>query len=108
MAGLEDIGVTLHVPREHRLPSLTTAVIPAGVDDQLVRRRLLEEYSIEIGGGIGDLKGKVWRIGLMAETSRRENVLILLSALERILRYRRGATHRSRPSPTGMTGHTEA
>lgn len=99
-AGLEDIGVTLHVPREHRLPSLTTAVIPSGIDDELVRRRLLEEYSIEIGGGIGSLKGKVWRIGLMAETSRRENVLILLAALERILGYRRGATYTSRLSRT--------
>lgn len=85
-SGLQQIGIGLHVPADHRLPSLTTAVIPAGVDDVGVRRQLLEEYRIEIGGGIGELKGKVWRIGLMAETSRAEHVLTLLAALKRILK----------------------
>lgn len=84
--GLEEMGISLLVPHEYRLPSLTTAVIPEGVDDQKVRRSLLDEYGIEIGGGIGDLKGRVWRIGLMAETSRRANVVMLLAALQHILR----------------------
>jgi alanine-glyoxylate transaminase/serine-glyoxylate transaminase/serine-pyruvate transaminase len=59
--------------------------IPEGVDDAKVRGRLLKEFGIEIGGGLGTLKGKVWRIGLMGVNSRPNNVLLLLAALERIL-----------------------
>ncbi len=84
--GLEDLGLSLHVPLEHRLPSLTTVRIPEGTDDAGVRSRLLHDYGIEIGGGLGTLKGKVWRIGLMAHSSRPENVELLLGALRRILR----------------------
>lgn len=82
---LEDLGLELHVPLEHRLPSLTTVRVPAGVDEAKVRARLLNEYNIEIGGGLGELKGKVWRIGLMGFSSRPENVLLLLAALQRLL-----------------------
>jgi alanine-glyoxylate transaminase/serine-glyoxylate transaminase/serine-pyruvate transaminase len=85
-AGLEALGLTLHVAREHRLPSLTTVRVPEGVDDMAVRRRLLEEFNIEIAGGLGELKGKVWRIGLMGHSSRPENVTLLLAALAEILR----------------------
>lgn len=84
--GLEDLGLTLHVPRGHRLPVLTTVRVPEGVDEASVRRQLLEEYAIEIGGGIGELKGKVWRIGLMGHSSRKENVTLLLAALQSLLR----------------------
>ena len=84
--GLEELGMSLHVPAEHRLPSLTTVRIPDGVDDAAVRTRLLRDYGIEIGGGLGTLKGKVWRIGLMGYSSRPENVELLLGALRRILR----------------------
>ncbi len=83
--GLEEMGLTLHVPVEHRLPVLTTVRIPDGADDAKIRRQLLQDYNIEIGGGLGELKGKVWRIGLMGFSSRRENVVLLLSALERLL-----------------------
>jgi alanine-glyoxylate transaminase/serine-glyoxylate transaminase/serine-pyruvate transaminase len=85
-AGAEALGLTLHVAHEHRLPSLTTVRVPPGVDDMAVRRRLLQEFNIEIAGGLGELKGKVWRIGLMGHSSRTENVKLLLAALEEILR----------------------
>ncbi len=83
--GLTAMGLELFVPREHRLPTLTTVRVPFGVDDALIRRRLLEEYNIEIGAGFGELKGKIWRIGLMGHSCRTENVLTLLAALERLL-----------------------
>ena len=87
--GLADLGLRCHVPREHRLPSLTTVVIPDGVDGKAVARRLLEEYNIEIAAGLGELGGKVWRVGLMGFNSRRENVALLLEALRQVLNSRR-------------------
>lgn len=83
--GLEALGLQLHVPLDHRLPTLNTVLIPEGTDDGTIRRRLLDEYNIEIAGGLGAFKGRVWRIGLMGYSSRRENVLLLLSALESLL-----------------------
>ena len=83
--GLQELGLELHVAAANRLPSLTSVVIPAGVDDADIRRRLLVEYGIEIGGGLGELKGRVWRVGLMGHSSRAENVLLLLAALRRLL-----------------------
>lgn len=84
--GLEAMGLELHVPLANRLPPLTTVRIPPGVDDLQVRRRLLDEYNIEISGGLGELKGKVWRIGLMGFSSRPELVVLLLAALQKVLR----------------------
>jgi alanine-glyoxylate transaminase/serine-glyoxylate transaminase/serine-pyruvate transaminase len=84
-SGLEEMGLTCYVDREIRLPSLTTVCIPDGVDGKAIARRLLTEYNIEIAGGLGELGGKVWRIGLMGFNSRRENVLLLLSALRQVL-----------------------
>jgi len=83
--GLADLDLECHVPLSHRLPSLTTVRVPEGVDEGLVRKRLLEEYNIEIAGGFGELKGKIWRVGLMGYSSRRENIVLLLEALRRIL-----------------------
>ena len=83
--GLEALDLTLHVPPSHRLPMLTTVRVPEGVDEAEVRRALLEDFNIEIAGGLGELKGKVWRIGLMGHSSTPENVDLLLSALDRIL-----------------------
>ncbi len=83
-AGLQEMGWELHVPLEYRLPSLTTVRVPPGVDEAVLRQRLLREYNIEISGGLGELKGKVLRIGLMGFSSRPENVLLLLSALKKI------------------------
>jgi alanine-glyoxylate transaminase/serine-glyoxylate transaminase/serine-pyruvate transaminase len=83
--GLEALDLTLHVPLSHRLPTLTTVRVPDGVDEAQVRRALLEDFNIEIAGGLGELKGKVWRIGLMGHSSTPENVDLLLNALDRIL-----------------------
>lgn len=84
-AGLTALGIPLAAQAGHRLWMLNSVTIPAGVDDGAVRRRLLEDYNIEIGAGLGPLRGKVWRIGLMGESSTRSNVFLLLSALEEIL-----------------------
>jgi alanine-glyoxylate transaminase/serine-glyoxylate transaminase/serine-pyruvate transaminase len=84
-AGLEALGLAPLVAAEHRLPMLTTVRIPEGIDDGRVRAALLAEYGIEIGGGLGPLRGRVWRVGLMGHGARPESVLLLLSALERVL-----------------------
>lgn len=84
--GLEDLGLKLVVPRDHRLPTLTTVQIPEGVNDAEIRQRLLQEYNVEVAGGLGAFKGKVWRIGLMGYSSRLENVVLVLSALRRLLK----------------------
>jgi alanine-glyoxylate transaminase/serine-glyoxylate transaminase/serine-pyruvate transaminase len=83
--GLGELGLELHVPIEHRLPTLATVCVPDGIDEAQIRRRLLDRYNIEISGGLGELKGKVWRIGLMGYSSREENVLLLLAALRETL-----------------------
>ena len=83
--GLEGMGLSMHVPVEYRLPTLSTPRIPEGVDDLAIRKQLLNEYNIEIAGGFGKLAGKVWRIGLMGYSSRVENVTLLLAALEELL-----------------------
>jgi len=84
VAGVEAMGLRMAVAPEHRLWSLNAVSIPDGVDDARVRTRLLEE-DIEIGGGLGPLKGKIWRIGLMGSGSTRENVVLVLDALHRAL-----------------------
>jgi len=83
--GLEELDFEMHVPLEHRLPTLTTLRLYPGLDDAGVRTRLLNDYNIEIAGGFGALAGQVWRIGLMGFSSRRENVTLLLAALRDIL-----------------------
>ena len=84
-AGLEALGMDLLPDPDHRLNPLTAVMVPDGIEDAAVRRPLLDDYNIEIGGGLGELRGKVWRIGLMGESAREINVFALLSALERIL-----------------------
>ena len=84
-AGLEEIGLSPYVAREFRLPSLTTVRVPDGVDAAAVSRRLLAEYNIEIAGGLGELAGKVWRVGHMGYNARRETVAVLLRALGEVL-----------------------
>ena len=83
--GLEAIGLSCHVDEEIRLPSLTTVRVPDGVDSGRVARTLLNEYNIEIAGGLGQLAGKVWRVGMMGFNSRPENVRLLLAAMEDVL-----------------------
>ena len=85
VAGIEAMGLRMHVVPENRLWSLNAVSVPEGVDDARVRARLLDE-DIEIGGGLGPLKGKIWRIGLMGSGSTRENVLLVLDALQRALK----------------------
>jgi alanine-glyoxylate transaminase / serine-glyoxylate transaminase / serine-pyruvate transaminase len=84
-AGLAAIGLAIASQESHQLWTLNSVRIPEGVDDMRVRGTLLEEFNIEIGGGLGPLKGKTWRIGLMGESSTPANVLLVLSALERLL-----------------------
>ena len=83
--GLEALSLELHVPAAWRIPSLTTVRVPDGVDEAVVRTRLRDEYGIEIGAGLGPLKGRVWRIGLMGYGSQVANLDLLLAALADIL-----------------------
>jgi alanine-glyoxylate transaminase/serine-glyoxylate transaminase/serine-pyruvate transaminase len=84
-AGLNALGLQYSAAEGHQLPQLNAVKIPAGVDDLTVRKKLLNDFGIEIGGGLGDFKGKVWRIGLMGHGSRANNVLVVLAALEQCL-----------------------
>ncbi|MGI1989075.1 pyridoxal-phosphate-dependent aminotransferase family protein [Shewanella glacialipiscicola] len=84
-AGLEKLGLNFVVAEDYRLPQLNTVYIPAGVDDGAVRTRLLKDYNLEIGAGLGALAGKAWRIGLMGFGARRENVSLCLKALDEVL-----------------------
>lgn len=86
VAGLEAMGLQMLVAPENRLWTLNTVRIPDGVDDMRVRGRLLNEFNIEVGGGLGVFKGKIWRIGLMGSGSNPNNVLLLLAALEKALK----------------------
>ncbi len=85
-AGLEAMGLKLHVEQpEARLPTLTTVKIPEGADDAAVRKALLEKHNLEIGPGLGEGAGKLWRIGLMGANASANNVLLCLSALGGVL-----------------------
>lgn len=85
-AGLAAMGIGIVTVEGHQLPELSCIRIPEGIDDLSVRKRLLTDWGIEIGGGLGSLKGKAWRIGLMGYGSRRSNVTLVLAALETCLR----------------------
>jgi alanine-glyoxylate transaminase/serine-glyoxylate transaminase/serine-pyruvate transaminase len=101
-AGLAAIGIEFAAQEGHRLPQLNAVRIPAGVDDLAVRKALLERFGIEIGAGLGAFKGKVWRIGLMGYSSRPENVLKLLDALEQLLIEQRMSVDRSAATAAAM------
>ena len=85
VAGIEAMGLEMLVSPQHRLPTLNTIRIPQGVDDVKVRSYLLDTFDLEIGGGLGAFKGKIWRVGLMGYSSSAENVLFFLSAINRAL-----------------------
>jgi (S)-ureidoglycine-glyoxylate aminotransferase len=87
-AGLAALGLTLFgkEPSAHRLPFITPVIVPDGMDEQRVRRRLIEEFGLEIGAAFGPLRGKIWRIGTMGYAARRQNILLCLAALEHVLR----------------------
>ncbi|VAW74492.1 Serine--pyruvate aminotransferase / L-alanine:glyoxylate aminotransferase [hydrothermal vent metagenome] len=84
-AGVEAMGLSFVVDEASRLPQLNSVTIPEGVDEAVVRSRLLNEYSLEIGAGLGPLAGKIWRIGLMGFASNQKNVLLCLGALDAVL-----------------------
>lgn len=84
-AGLNAMGIQYSVEADVSLPMLNSVLIPDGVDDAAVRSQLLNEFGIEIGGGLGPMKGKTWRIGLMGEAAKKSNVLVFLAALEQCL-----------------------
>jgi alanine-glyoxylate transaminase/serine-glyoxylate transaminase/serine-pyruvate transaminase len=85
VTGLEKMGLGMLVAPEARLPTLNAVAIPTGVDDAGTRSRLRREHLIEIGGGLGALAGKVWRVGLMGSSARKENVDSLLTAIKTVL-----------------------
>ena len=87
-AGLEAIGMRYLADRDHQLPMLNAVSTPEGVDEAEVRKRLLDEFAIEIGAGLGQFKGKAWRIGLMGESATERHVTSVLSALETVLAER--------------------
>ena len=88
VAGLMELELTPLPSAEHRLPMLSCVTVPPHLDEGAVRQQLLQQFGIEIGGGLGPLKGKVWRIGLMGESCTEANVLTFLNALEEIfIRY---------------------
>jgi alanine-glyoxylate transaminase/serine-glyoxylate transaminase/serine-pyruvate transaminase len=84
--GLEGMGLKMLVGKPYRLPMLNTVYVPDGVDELSIRKRLRSEFKIEIGGGLGPLAGKIWRIGLMGHTARKKNVNRFLQALEACLK----------------------
>jgi alanine-glyoxylate transaminase/serine-glyoxylate transaminase/serine-pyruvate transaminase len=86
VAGVEAMGLSMLVPEGERLPMLNAVRVPEGTDDVKVRKTLLGDFGIEIGGGLGSLAGKIWRVGLMGHSSCRKNVFLFLSALETVLR----------------------
>jgi alanine-glyoxylate transaminase/serine-glyoxylate transaminase/serine-pyruvate transaminase len=86
--GLDEMNVRPFIPLEYRLPALTTALVPQGVDPHKVRTRLLNEYNVEIAAGFGALRDRVWRIGLMGYSSHKENIALLLTALNELMKTR--------------------
>ncbi len=84
-AGLRQLDISYVSQEGHHLPMLNAVKIPEGVDDVATRKRLLNDHSIEIGGGLGAMKAKAWRIGLMGHSATERNVDTLLSALKTIL-----------------------
>ena len=85
-AGLRKLGIEYVSQEGRHLPMLNAIKIPNGVEDMVVRRRLLNEFGIEIGGGLGAFKGNAWRVGLMGQSASHRNVTLLLAALEEILK----------------------
>ena len=85
VAGLEALGCRLYAREGRRMPVVNTVWVPPGVEDAVVRKRLMAEYDIEIAGGLGEVAGKVWRVGLMGESATQDNVAALLGALETVL-----------------------
>jgi alanine-glyoxylate transaminase / serine-glyoxylate transaminase / serine-pyruvate transaminase len=82
---IEAMGLRMHVAPGHRIPNLNTVVVPEGVDELAVRKRLLTEFGIEISGGFGPLAGKIFRVGLMGPLATNEGVAMFLDAFKKLL-----------------------
>ena len=82
---LESLGFEFLVQEEFRLPMLNAVKVPEGIDEAAIRKQLLNDYNIEVGGGLGKFAGKLWRVGLMGESSSANHVNMLVSALKTIL-----------------------
>ena len=108
MAGLTSLGCAPQAQDGHRLPTLNCVTVPPGIDDAVIRKTLLAEFGIEIGGGLGPLAGKVWRIGLMGESSRQEHVVTLMSALEQLFRRHGGARQPGSALAAVLRSYTES
>jgi len=93
VAGIEAMDLSFVVKQGERLPQLNSVTIPAGVDEAAVRKQLLDQYSLEIGAGLGSLAGKVWRIGLMGYACNQKNVLFCLGALDAVLGNMKAPIH---------------
>ena len=106
-AGLEAMGLTYLVAESSRLPQLNAVVIPETVDDAVVRRRLLDEYSLEIGAGLGPMAGRIWRIGLMGYGCNRRNVLLCLGALDAVLSDIHAPIHTSAAVAAALTVYSD-
>ena len=83
--GLTELGFEFVVAAEHRLPQLNAVRLPAGLDDATARARILQDFNLEIGAGLGEFAGKVWRIGLMGQSACDANVALCLAAIKRVL-----------------------
>ena len=103
-AGLDALGLSLLPPAGERLWTLNAVRVPEGIDEAAIRRRLLDEFGIEIGAGLGPLAGRIWRVGLMGAGSTLANVLLFLTALERVL----AASGYRAPSATAAATAAEA
>ena len=90
---LPELGFTLAAQQGNRLPQLTAALLPSHLDDAGARKRLLAEYGIEVGGGLGEFAGRAWRIGLMGQNARERSVVTLLGAVARAARLTTRSAH---------------
>jgi len=106
-AGLEAMGLSYLVAEGSRLPQLNTVAIPAGVEDALIRRRLLQEYSLEIGAGLGAMAGRIWRVGLMGYGCNRRNVLTCLGALDAVLSDMQAPIHSGAAVAAALNSYSE-
>ena len=121
-AGLEAMGLKFLVKEPHRLPQMNAVFCPEGVDEAEVRKTLLEEFNLEIGAGLGPLKGKIWRFGIMGYSCRPDNVMLCLAALGSVLsrhgpcrctwatrrRLRTRRMHRCTPTPRSRSSRRKS
>ncbi|MFZ5620125.1 MAG: pyridoxal-phosphate-dependent aminotransferase family protein [Pseudomonadota bacterium] len=104
-AGIEAMGLSFVVGSEARLPQLNAISVPDGVDEAAVRARLLQEYDLEIGAGLGAMAGRIWRIGLMGHAASRRNVLLCLGALDAVLSDMQGPIRAGAAVPAAMAAY---